>query len=183
VNDRSGGFRGRSNLALYNIQDKTLQQITFGKTNLSVNDISFDSQKILVMASNETITERPFRNHTLLEIDLQTLHVDTLAQDKYLQRAAYSPDAKEILITAQPDAFDGIGLNIAEGQTANLYDSQCFILNKATKEVEPVTKNFDPSIQGAEWSSYNKNIYFLAEEKDFSHVYEYNPFTKKYTLI
>jgi len=172
--DRAGSFRGRSSVYLYDLATKTEQRITFGRTNTSIEDISLDSRKALFSVSEENITERPFGKRTLYELDLLTLDVDTLFSDPFLSRAQYSPDAKQLLITGSGEAFGGIGLNIKEGQISNTYDTQAFIVDRKTKAVQPVTKNFNPSISSSYWSPYDKRIYFSVDDKDRTSVYVYD---------
>lgn len=173
--DRSGSFRGRNSLFRYDFDTKISQRITFGRANVSLNDISHDSKKILLLDREENITERPFSKNTLYEMDLLTLKMDTLFSDPFINRAQYSPDDRQILVSGSAEAFGGIGLNIKEGQISNSYDGQAFIVDLKTKDVKPVTKDFNPSISGAQWSVYDKRIYFSAEDKDRSQIYVYNP--------
>jgi len=172
--DRAGSFRGRNSLYLYDLATKTEQRITFGRTDTSLEDISFDSRKALLSVREEDITERPFSKYTLYEMDLLTLEIDTLFTDPFLNGAQYSPDANRLLITGSGEAFGGIGLNIKEGQISNTYDIQAFIADKKSKAVQPITKNFDPNITNAYWSDYDKQIYFSVEDKDRTSVYVYD---------
>jgi dipeptidyl aminopeptidase/acylaminoacyl peptidase len=181
--DRSGEFRNRASLFLYSLQDKSLQQITFGRTDIRITDISRDSQKALVFSAEEDITHRPFSIMTLFELDIKTLQLDTLFRDPFIAGAFYSPDGKSLLITGSAEAFNGIGENIAEGQISNSYDNQAFIYNRKSKELECFTKDFNPNILGVQWASYDNNIYFRAEDKDFVSIYKYDPQSKQYTLL
>ena len=173
--DRSGAFRGRNSLFRYDMDTKTVQRITFGRTDLFVSDISRDSKKILLLADEENITERPFSINTLYEMDLLTLKMDTLVSDPFIGQALYSPDARQVLVSGGAEAFGGIGLNIKEGQISNSYDKQAFIFDLKTKNVKPLTKDFNPDISGAQWSSYDNLIYFSVEDKDRAQVYVYDP--------
>jgi len=172
--DRSGAFRGRSSIYLYDLATKTSQRITFGHTDTSVEDIRFDSRKALLSTQEENITERPFSKRTFYELDLLTLNVDTLFTDPFLSGAQYSPDAKQLLIIGSGEAFGGIGLNIKEGQTSNTYDNLAFIVDRKSKAVQAITKNFNPNITNAYWSIYDKLIYFSVEDKDRTAVYVYD---------
>jgi dipeptidyl aminopeptidase/acylaminoacyl peptidase len=180
--DRSGAFRGRQSLYLYTLKDKTMQQLTFGRTALRLADISPDSKKVLFITS-EKINERPFSTHTLYEMNPATLELDTLFKDSFIASASYSPDMQQILLTGAPEAFNGIGVNIDEGQISNLYDNQAFIYDRKTKEVDPVTKNFNPNVVGIQWSPYDNHIYFRAEDKDYVHIYRYNPKSREFALL
>ena len=181
--DRSGAFRGRSSVYLYDLATKTGQRITFGRTNTFLEDISFDSRKALLTTQKETITERPFNKQTFYELDLLTLSVDTLFTEAFVSSAQYSPDAKQLLVIGSGEAFGGAGLNINAGQTSSTYDNLAFIMDKKSKAVEPVTKNFDPNITGAYWSIYDKLIYFSVEDKDRTAVYVYDANAKAFKKL
>ncbi|GHT02044.1 peptidase S9 [Bacteroidia bacterium] len=181
--DRSGAFRGRNVLYIYSLADHTMQQILFGRSNIYIADIRCDSQKALLMRSERDLTKRPFSIQTLYELDLKTLQLDSLLTDAFMNRAKYSPDGKELLLTGGAAAFNKLGENLPVGQISNDYDTQAYIYNLQTKHIEPITKNFNPTIEDAEWSVYDNKIYFKAEDKDCQHVYQYNPKTKAYALL
>ncbi|GHS98522.1 peptidase S9 [Bacteroidia bacterium] len=180
---RDGSFGKRASLALYSFSDNSLQQITFGRTNTWLADISPDSKKALLFTSEEDITHRPFDKQILFELDIQTLQLDTLLQDAFISGAAYSPDGKDILVTGSAEAFGGIGENLSKGQISNTYDKQAFIYHRKDKKVEAITKDFNPNIVDVQWSPYDKNIYFRAEDKDCIHIYKYDTQTQNYTLL
>lgn len=173
--DRSGAFRGRSSLYLYSFDTKTTQRLTFGHTSVSLEDVSFDSKKLLFMTHESRITERPFSKLTLYELDLPTRKVDTLFSDAFMRQARYSPDAQQLLIIGGAEIFGGIGLNIKAGQTSNMYDHQAILVDRKTLEKTPITRTFNPAISSVQWSAYDKQIYFSVEDKDRTQVYAYDP--------
>ena len=88
---------------------------------------------------------------SLFEIDLATLQADTLvAWDAYLGSASYSPDGKQLLVTGSPSAFGGIGKNCGEHPIANDFDTQAFIMDLATKKVQAITRDFNPTVSPVE---------------------------------
>jgi dipeptidyl aminopeptidase/acylaminoacyl peptidase len=183
-NDRQPNYRNESFIYRYDIATGLSQQLTFGSNTTSISSISPDSKKLLFSVSKETITERPFRKSSMYMLDLETMAVDTLWSDQtFAYGASFSPDGKSLLISGAPEAFDGIGLNIDEGQIANSYDTQAFILDLSTRKIDPITKDFDPSIDRSVWNKYDGMIYFTVTEKDYVRIYQYNPKNKKYTLI
>ena len=175
--DRSGGFRSRYSLYYYDVEKKVEERITFGHTSVSLLSLHPNNQKILIRQSEPNITERPFSKATYFEMDLKTLEMDSLFSDPFVSHLSYSLDGKTILAYGGGEAFNGIGLNILEGQISNSYDTQLFLINRESMEVKPITKDFDPSVSSAEWSEYDKNIYITAEDKDRAQVFVYD--TKK----
>lgn len=174
--DRLPGWRNRSFIYRYDLKSGLYEQITFGHTSTRLNDISPDSRYILFSTSQRSLTSRPFTRGSLYLLDMQTLKVDTVWENqKYLYGGSFSPDGKQLLVQAGAEAFDGIGLNIREGQTSNSYDNQLFVMNLADRKVTPLTKNFDPAVTGATWSPYDNRIYFTAEDRDYQHVFRCDP--------
>ncbi len=168
----------------YNLQTGLSQQLTFGSHATYLNDISHDGKNILFSISDETITERPFRKSTLFLLNTTTMQLDTLWKDeKFASRAQFSPDGKSILILGAPEAFGGIGSNISEGLIANSYDTQAFLMDIKTKEIESLTKNFNPAIKNAQWNMVDGLIYMLTADEDRAPIYTYNPKTKKITRL
>lgn len=183
-NDRQPNYRNKSFIYRYDISTGLSQQITFGSGSTSLNDISHDSKKILFSISQEKLTERPFHAYSMYMLNLETMRVDTLwTNEGFAYSANFSPDDTKILIAGAPEAFNGIGLNINEGQIANSYDTQAFVMDIETKKIDPITKNFDPSVSNLIWNKYDNLIYMRVADKDYVRVYCYNPKNKQYTLL
>lgn len=183
-NDRQPNFRNKSFIYRYELSTGLSQQITFGSGTTSLNDISPDSKRILFSVAEEQLTERPFRLNSMYMYNLETMSVDTLwANQGFAYSASFSPDGKKVLITGAPEAFGGIGLNINEGQIANSYDLQAFIMDLQTKKIDPITKDFDPSVDDMVWNKYDNYIYIRVSDKDYVRVYRYNTLKKQFTLL
>ena len=174
--DRQPGWRDRSYLAKYDLATGLMQPLTFGYHNAWALDISADGSKVLVMTNRSRLTKRPTTVSSLLLLDVNTLKVDTLvAEDGFLNTAQFSPDGKQIAIIASAEAFEGIGLNVKEGQIPNMYDYQMYLMDLADKKVTPVTKYFNPSVQRVVWNKVDGKIYFTAENRDYVSLYCMNP--------
>jgi len=184
IDDRLPGYRDRYFLYRHFFDTGLTQQLTFGRQTASLNDVTGDVKKLLFSTSEEYLLERPFRRSSLYMLDLETMEVDTIWKNEtYAYSAQFSPDGKQLLIHGAPEAFGGIGLNIKEGQVANSYDTQSFIMNLATRQVEPVTKNFDPTISAQEWNAQDGYIYYRVEEGDRANMYRYDPRRKKFDKL
>ncbi len=174
--DRQSHYRNRYFIYQYNLETGLSQPLTFGQNTASINDISSDGKFMLFSTQSEDLSERPFRKNSLFLLDLQAMKVDTLWKDeRFAYGATFSPDARQILFTGGAEAFNSIGLNIKPRQISNSYDTQAFIMDIATRKVNPFTKNFNPSIKNVEWNKADNQIYLQVEDKDREHVYRYNP--------
>ena len=182
--DRQPGYTNRSFIYKYDIRSGLSQQLTYGSHTTWLNDISTDSKQLLVSFTDETVTERPFRKYTMLKLDLPTMSVDTLwTNEGFAYGATFSPDGKKVLISGAGEAFGGIGQNIDAGQIANSYNGLAFIMDLSTKQIDPITKNFDPSIDNSFWNKKDNLIYFRTTDKDYVNMYAYNPSGKTFTKL
>lgn len=180
--DRVDG-RGRYHIALYNFATAASTRLTAGNHSAHLQDISNDGKRILFSKHTTDYSHRQQLRVDLYQIDLTTMTTDTLlAHQWFFNTASFSPDASQVLITAGPDAFNGIGRNCGNLPIANDYDNQAFILDIASRDIKPITKLFDPSLTSANWNS-NGNIYMCAKERDIETIYEYNPVRNTYTRL
>lgn len=190
--DRQPGWRERSNLAKYDFASGILQPLTFGYHNIYLMDISADSRYLLIGKEEERLTKRPTTLTSFYRLDLGSMNassattpkVETLIEKgEFLNSAQFSPDGKSILVSASPEAFNGIGKNVEEGQTPSMIDTQLYLMTLSDKKVRPLTKDFNPNVQSVDWSKADGNIYFTAEDKDCVHLFQLNPKSGKFTLL
>lgn len=190
--DRQPGWRERSNLAKYELASGILQPLTFGYHNIYLMDISADSRYLLIGKEEERLTKRPTTLTSFYRLDLGSMNassattpkVETLIEKgEFLNSAQFSPDGKSILVSASPEAFNGIGKNVEEGQTPSMIDTQLYLMTLSDKKVRPLTRDFNPNVQSVNWSKADGNIYFTAEDKDCVHLFQFNPKSGKFTLL
>ena len=190
--DRQPGWRERSNLAKYDLASGILQPLTFGYHNIYLMDISADSRYLLIGKEEERLTKRPTTLTSFYRLDLGSMNassattpkVETLIEKgEFLNSAQFSPDGKSILVSASPEAFNGIGKNVEEGQTPSMIDTQLYLMTLLDKKVRPLTRDFNPNVQSVDWSKADGNIYFTAEDKDCVHLFQLNPKSGKFTLL
>ena len=182
--DQQAGFRDRYFIYRHDLETGLSQLLTFGNNSAGIRDISSDSKNMLLSVSKRKITARPFYVSSLYNLNLETMKLDTLWTDEtFIGGVSFSPDNKKLLITGGPEAFGGVGLNIDKKQIANSYDTQAFIMDLSTKQVEAITKNFDPSINNASWNEYDGLIYFTTTDRDRVNVYKYDTSSKEYTKL
>lgn len=182
--DRQPGWRSRSYLAKFDLASDVLQPLTFGYHNVYLNDISADSRYLLIGKSEERLTKRPTTLNSYYRLNLNDMSVETLIEKgEFLNSAQFSPDGKSILVSASPEAFNGIGKNVEEGQTPSMIDTQLYLMTLSDKKVRPLTRDFNPNVQSVNWSKADGNIYFTAEDKDCMHLFQLNPKSGKFTLL
>ena len=182
--DRQPGWRDRSYLAKYDLASGVLQPLTFGWHNSWLADISSDGKHMLFSTDRARLTKRPTSLRSVYQMDLATLETECIIEDDgFIGSVSYSPDGKRIAVTGGPESFGGIGKDVKEGQIPNQYDGQMFVMDIATKKVDPVTKRFAPSVQNVSWSRADGKIYFIAEDKDCKHLFRMDPDSGKTEMM
>ena len=182
--DRQPGWRSRSYLAKYDLATGLLQRLTFGHSDTWCTDISDDGRYALMLVSTSRLTARPTSLMTLYRLNLETLEAEELVkEDGFIRYSSFSPDGSKVLIGGSPEAFDGIGKRVKEGQIPNEYDGQLFLLDIASKEVTPLTADFDPAVTDFRWSKADGNIYLTAEDRDCVHLFCIDGKTHKKSLV
>ncbi|MDR1848380.1 MAG: prolyl oligopeptidase family serine peptidase [Bacteroidales bacterium] len=181
--DRIGGWRNRSNLALYSKFTPILQPLTFGHHNVTFNDYSEETNSILFTINEEDVTQRPFSKNTLVEMKLETFEVDTILSDSFISYAQYMKTSndknkaefakKHIIVQGSGEAFGSCGAEVKKGQTPNIYNNLLFLFDRTTKQAKPLLNGFKPSVNGFKVVADNQ-IFITTTDKDSVNVYYYN---------
>lgn len=182
--DRQPGWRNRTSLLRYDLSTGVTQPLTFGYKNVSLLDISSDSRCILFLTSRRRLTARPTTLSSIWRMDLQTLKAECLVKDDgFILSALFSPDGKQLAIEGSPECLGGIGKNLPEGRIPSMEDNQLYLFDIDTKEVKPLTKDFDPCINRYVWSKEDGTIWITALDKDYCHLFKCDPKTDIITRI
>lgn len=184
--DRIPGDRDRFYICRYDIRNGVAIPLTYGGGTTSICDISRDGSKLLYMSQRQTPDKYPFYRVSLVQMDMSTFATDTIINDAdgFVSNAIYSPDATRLFVVGGPDAFDRIGANHDPEPIANNFDNQGFIMTLSDKSVKPVTKDFDPSLEGTPvWNAVDNKIYFIGERGFFRDLYQLNPSDGKIVML
>ncbi len=183
--DRLAGHRNRYYLEKYDLKTGIRQPLTYAGNTTSVYDISPDSKKLIYGSQTEKMDAFPFYFNDVIQLDLATLATDTLVKaDPYIQSCTYSPDGKQLFFTGGPEAFNGLGKNNGGHKYSNDYDVQGFIMTLADKSVRPMTRDFNPSLEGEPiWNSADGQVYFRASDGFTLNVYKMDPISGKISKI
>lgn len=172
MDDRQPGFRTRRYLARYDMASGLTQRLTFGSQSAWLMDISADGRKLLVGSSRSRLTKRPTTVTDVVVMDAQTLQTDTLLQAaEFLGEGHFSPDASQVLFTGNPEAFDRIGCVLPPEVTPSMTEYELYLFDIATKQVTPLTRDFDPSVSSLQWSVADGKVYFTAEDRDYVRLF------------
>lgn len=173
VQDRQDYFRNRSFLCKYDFATGLHSRLTWGNLSTSLMDISADGKQLLLSTSRPVYNEYPFTRQNIYLMDITTLQVDTLWQDRaFSVNCSFSPDGQQLLVQGGPSAFGKLGENVGKNQIVNQYDVQLYIYDLKTKKTEAITRDFNPSIEEAVWHK-NGVIYAKVTEADFVWLYRY----------
>ena len=147
-------------------------------------DISADGSRLLVQTSYSRLAKRPTEVGDFFLMDAATLHVDTLLTGEgFLGSGTFSPDGRQILFTGTPEAFGRIGCQLPAGVTPSMTENELFLYDIASRQITPLTKDFDPSVERVTWSQADAQVYFSAEDRDYVNVFALNPKTGKISKV
>lgn len=178
MDDRQPGFRTRRYLSRYDMVSGLTQRLTFGSQSVWLMDISADGRKLLVGSSRSRLTKRPTTVTDILLVDAHSLQTDTLLQAaEFLGEGHFAPDASKVLFTGNPEAFGRIGCVLPPEVTPSMTEYELFLFDIATKEVKPLTRDFDPSVSSLQWSVADGKVYFTAEDRDYVRLFALDPHT------
>ena len=182
--DRWPWWRNRSFLYKLDVQSGVSEQLTFGHISTSLMDIRPDGKKILFSQSIPNFSERPYSRQFLMEMDLENYNVDTIWIKNFSGNCDYAPDGLHLLVTGSPTMFGEIGTNVNGDAIPNDYDTQAYIYNLASGDVNPITFNFNPTINRAIWSEYDHNqIIFLTSDRTYKKIYRYDLNTRYFEEV
>ena len=181
MDDRQPGWRKRSYLQKFDIATGITQRITFSPQNTRLFDITQDGQRLLIGTSYSRLTKRPTEVGDCYILDLRTMKADTLfIGEGFLGDGSFSPDGSQVVFMGTPEAFNRIGCQLPESVTPSMTENELFLYDIASKKITPLTKDFDPSLDGGpDWSWADGMIYFRAECRDYVYLYQLNPKTGK----
>jgi dipeptidyl aminopeptidase/acylaminoacyl peptidase len=129
-------------------------------------------------------TVRPFNQQDMYLMDLKTGRVDTLWKNSpWSGTVSFSPDGTKLLVSGGPDLFGETGRNIGDNPIANNYDTQSYIYDLSTGEVDPITRDFNPSVSSATWHPVDGRIYINAEDEIYGRLYVYDTGDRQFRLI
>ena len=181
--DRQQGWRNRSNLKLMDFATGQVRTLTQGQRNVS-GVMSPDNKSLLLFIYEDDITRRPFTFTTSVILDLETMKADTLyAHDGFANQGQWSPDGLSIVFQGSPEAFDGIGNRVPKGMTPSMIEQELFRMDLATRQIVPLTADFDPSIKQWVWSKADGMIYALCENRDNQDIFRIDPQSGKYEML
>ena len=176
--DRMPGWRDRKDQYIYDIHSGALQRLTFGKESCWVNDISPDSKRLLLSLRRHDATRAPMDHTDVFEMDLSTGRIDTLIADApWIGSCQYSPDGRQLLVTGNGGAFDGIGNEVSEGQHAQDFFYTLFLFNIEDKSVKHLLPNFKPNVSDMLWNAADGLVYLTCEDGYNRNIWALNPAT------
>ena len=183
IADRQPGWRNKNQLYKINVQSGVRQRLTAGELSASLNSISPDGTKILFTRSVIDYSVRPFSITELYTLDLQSLETSLLWQGSWFNSAQWNPEGDKLLILGGPSTFGQIGIDIPNDTVPNEYDTQAYLFDLATQDIDPISREFDPAINQAIWSRTEKCIYFTTNDRSFRHLYRYDLTNKTFEFI
>lgn len=174
--DRQPGWRDRGTLMKYDFATGLSTPLTFGNRNIGMCGLSDDGKKLLFTVSESRLEKRPTSLTSLYLLDLTDNSTRCLLEkDGFMRGASLSPDGTKVALVGSPEAFGNVGKNLPEGRIPSMYDLQLYVMDVASADIRPLTRDFNPSIDRVEWHRNDGNIYFTADDRDHQSLFRVNP--------
>jgi len=183
MEERWPWYKNRNFIYMVSLSDGQRIRLTAGNLATNLNSVSPDGKKLLFTQSRPDYSQRPYSVTEFYILNISDNKIDSLFSDRWAESAIFSPDGKRLLVKGGPSSFGGIGVNVPEGVIPNESDGQVFIYDMKTRKADPITKNFIPSVEQIFWNRKDKRIYLVATDRDYVHVYSYDPENKKFKMI
>ncbi len=183
LEDRQPDFRTKSFLYMVNIPQGTKIRLTAGNKTTYINDISSDGKELLISTKTNETTERPYSYLTYFILNIQTMKLDSLMNLYWSTDAKFSPDGNKILFLGGPSLFGDKGDVISNNRIPNDFDIQAYIYDLKTKNVDAISRKFNPSILTSYWSKNDNSIYFNTVDKTYQNLYKYDLITRNYKQV
>ena len=174
--DRQPGWRDRTWLQKRDLRTGDSLVLASGRYNCFLEDISADGRKLLISIPHSRLQARPTTVSDIVVLDAVSLKADTLLRDApFLEKMCFSPDGKELLVRASPEAFGKVGEHIKPGQTSSMIFQVLYKYDIASGRVTPLTDLIPQCVQDFVWSRADGQIYFQAEDRDYQALFTINP--------
>lgn len=182
--DRQPGWRNRSDLYRHDFATGLTSRLTFGNRGAQFAGLSADGKSLLFTVSETVMGKRPTSLTSVYLLDLPTMEATELVdKDGFIGGASLSPDAKTVALVGSAESLGGIGKNLPDGMMPSMIEKELFLMDVATRDIRPVTRDFDPSIDRLNWSRADGQLYFTAEDRDYKPMFRLDPGTGKITRL
>lgn len=176
--DRMPGWRNRNSLWRYDLKTGLMQRLTFGSASVSMADISADGKYLLLQYQRSDVSKLPMYRTTFVRMNAYTGEAETLMADTtFINSARFSPSEQQLLISASPAAFAGIGSEVKKGQIPQGFDYRLYLYDIASKKTTPALRQFTPSVADFMWNAGDGQIYFTADNRMGRSFFRLNPKT------
>ncbi|QTH72683.1 alpha/beta hydrolase family protein [Pseudoalteromonas xiamenensis] len=180
LEDRWSYFRENSQIYRLDLESGLITAATKGKLSATLEDFDSERNTILISRQLSDYAAAPHAMTELVEVDLTSDKETMIGQYRTFNEARYGK--KGFYVVAGPDFMNGAGRAIPEGQLANNYDGQLYWLSSDGKDVEALSKTFDPSIGGFEVVNKEDLILSVTEE-DTKPLFFYDASKNRFTRL
>jgi dipeptidyl aminopeptidase/acylaminoacyl peptidase len=183
IPDRAADSDYRYSMFIHFPNGGATHRISGKEQNFNPAAVSPNNQYILLTKNEPDYKNRPYIKKSYYLFDMKKMSVKLLLEGNWIDRVTWSPDPGKLLIEGGPSAFDGLGRNLAKEKIPNDYDTQAYIYDLNTQKATAISKEFNPAISEASWSSSDNTIYFVAIDKADIGVFKYSLKSKQYRRL
>ncbi len=179
--DRQRGNRNKRFLYLLYVKTGIAKQISAGKS-VYLSDINKAGDKIIFSTTDIDYKTRPYIYNSFYILDLNSMKRTKLFDSFWINTVEWL-NKNNLIILGGADSFNGAGRNLKKDVIANDFDIQAYIYNIKTKQVQPITKSFKPSIDSIVFKDYKNKIFFSTTDRSYKTIYSYDLVKKRFSKI
>ena len=170
--DRQPGWRNRTSLSRIDLKTGFAQPLTYSYRHVTIDDISPDGKYLLFSVSSDSLTQRPTTRSSYYVMNLSTLETKNIVEkDGFIASGIFAGSSERIAFYASTEAFNGIGKQLPEGRTPNMYDYHLYIMDTKTMKVTPVTADHKTSVEDIKYCAADGDLYYTALNGDSVSLY------------
>ena len=182
LTDRWAGDRDSSQLWWLPVDGGTLRRLGMPGLGSTLADVGID--RLLIVRTDygydgQSVTERPFSETSVHELDLGTLEMREIASTEQMKgwvgEVRYldpqSADNRRLVVTGSADLFDGIGRDpdLPAGVKVNDYESEVYVFDPATGQALSLTSDWDPTVN--EFLPAGGGLWVVGQDRSYQRIY------------
>ncbi|MBD3410121.1 MAG: prolyl oligopeptidase family serine peptidase, partial [Ignavibacteriales bacterium] len=181
--DRWPWFRNKNRLHFHDLASGVSRMIVDFDASVGLSDISPSGDRLLLTTAGYDFATRPYGYTNYYVYHTATHRLDSLMSEFRTGGGTFSPDGAKLLITGGPSAFGELGSTLPEDVIPNDYDNQAYLYDFETGAIEPLSKEFKPTISSVFWSPTDGKVYLRVVERNGKAFYRMDVETKRYEKI
>lgn len=175
--DRQPPLRDRVGLFRIVLQTGQRDPISAPSRASLIDGVSSDGKRLLISRFVDDISARPYLARITHEIEVETGQSRELVTTRFARQLGYEPGGARLLVVTGSSEFGGTCQTSDAGEIPNDYDGELVLYDPRTQSATCLTQSFLPGVDAARWNPFDRKIYVVARDRDYSRLFRLDPQT------